>query len=65
MTFPIPEKTKTTRLRKPFYELSDGAEAFEAATRWMENPELRSKAEAIQKAVDELREYLDQNYQWD
>lgn len=58
------EKVKTSKLRKPFYELSDSAYAFKTATIGTDE-KLKDMAKKIVELQDKIYKHLVSNYIWD
>lgn len=58
------EKTKTAKLRKPYYELSDAVSGFKTATIGTD-AKLKGLAKKITDLQDQIFRHLQSNYIWD
>jgi len=58
------EKTKTGKLRKPYYELSDAVYGFKDATVGTD-ARLKMLARKMSELQDEIRKHLNAHYIWD
>lgn len=58
------EKTKTSKLRKPYYELSDAINGFKTATGGTD-AKLKALSKKMSDLQNEINWYLQSNYIWD
>ena len=62
------DKIKTTSLRFPYYQASDGIMGLQTS---LNQAELQDDAELLEyvsdlsESLDVLRKYMDENYEWD
>jgi hypothetical protein len=57
-------KTKTGKLRKPYYELSDAVNGFKSATVGTD-AKLKGLAKKMSDLQDDIYRHLQSNYIWD
>lgn len=60
----LKEKTRTSKLRKPYYELSDAVIGFKEATVGTDR-KLKALAKKMSDLQDEIHKHLESNYIWD
>lgn len=58
------EKVKTSKLRKPYYELSDAVGGFKIATIGTD-AKLKGLAKKMADLQDQIHKHLQSNYVWD
>lgn len=58
------EKTKISKLRNPYYELSDAVYGFKTATVGTD-AKLKALAKKMSDLQDEIHKHLNANYIWD
>ena len=57
-------KKKTSKLRKPYYQLADSINIFKLATVGTDS-KLKELAKKLQDAQDKIYKHLEANYIWD
>lgn len=58
------EKTKTAKLRRPYYQLSDSVIGFKSATVGTD-AKLKALAKKMSEVQDQIYKHLQANYIWD
>lgn len=61
----MPGKPKKPELRKPYYDVADGMEGLKDVIREMGDTALSQLGYAVERALDHLRDHLNDNYNWD